>query len=772
MLAWLLGAALGPAAVALPVDWTADVLARLAGRWFKRIRRTDDLSRLVKAATGVSVDLNTAEFSAVRRLLEAEQTWVLLGKGTVEDLATQIASCLPPRDDRTTADSHEAALVIARGLLEFAVADLDPKLFQQVLLRRLERMQVDQASVLDHALLNLHADLMVRFADLIGQFKRALDRLPPGPADRSEIAVYLETLVEWLDRDPWPQDFGGSVLSPAAIERRLRVTTTSVDREKNLDADRLAHESVRLVVLGGPGSGKTWLAKRSVRRCAENALQAMAAGATLDEVELPLYTTCSHLFGAVGNIRVAVVSSALDQLADMGGSRIYTALSAFFTERNAPTLLVIDSLDEATGRSDRLRQADTLPWRIIITSRQSSWKNQLTIKDDNMAHRVGELQPLRYPSDVEPFIARWFAQRPGRGRELSAQIAQRPALQQAATVPLILAFYCIVGGSEPLPEFQRDLIPKVLKRMLTGRWRDDHDRQPDTDACIETLGAWAWSGAIDHPVSGVGAWANDIPTEPARMERTDRQALDHVAVPLGPPAIDNGRTLRRFVHRSIREHLVADHLASLTTAQAVDILLPHLWYDPDWEYAAPAALIMHPEHDRILRELICRAARSATLPGDINTIDADGEFRRFLARVASESSEADWSSEIAAVISRARMDVVAMGESASIGPAAHWESSNRRARAELLHRLLQTTGGDAAQAHAKTLLQLVPSAEDKRRARKKLVTLLDRQRSSSVAARVAETLIQLDPTAEERRRASKNCLPYSLRKPPTRRRRP
>ena len=87
-------------------------------------------------------------------------------------------------------------------------------------------------------------------------------------------------------------------------------------------------------------------------------LEVLAAGGTLEEVELPLYTTCSRLFGAGGDIREAVVSSALGQLGDLGGSRISKALGVFFAERNAPTLLVIDSLDEAHGPSERLRQAE------------------------------------------------------------------------------------------------------------------------------------------------------------------------------------------------------------------------------------------------------------------------------------------------------------------------------------------------------------------------------------------------------------------------------
>ena len=798
VLAWLLGAAVGPAAVALPVNWTADALASAAQSWFRRLRRTDDLSRLVRAATGTSVDLTRAEFDAVRRLLEDQETWSLAGRGTVDDLATRIASCMPPRDDRKAEDSHAAALTIARGLLEFAVRDLDPKFFQQVLLTRLQRMETDQASALDEAMFDLHADLVAGFTAVMGHLERVLDRLPPGPAHRLEIALYLRTLIDWLNSDPWPRDrqfepqdrqFEQPVLTPAAIERRLRVTSAGEAGERDLDADDLALQCGRLVVLGGPGSGKTWLAKRIARRCAENALEALAAGGILDEIELPLYTTCARLFRADGDIREAAVSSALDQLADLGGSRISAALGVFLTERNAPTVLVIDSLDEAHGSDERLRQVDTLPWRIVLTSRPSSWNNQLGIKADNDSHRIGELQPLSYPGDVEAFIARWFDQRPEWGNDLAAEIADRPGLQQAATVPLILAFYCIVGGGNPLPDFRRDLYTSVLKRMLTGRWRGsrvNNNSHPDVDTCLQTLRAWAWSGAASHSVSGVGTWADDIPIERSRLGEANEDALDHIATPLGPADVDTGKTLRRFIHRSIREHLVAEHVASLPVDQAVEVLLPHIWYDPDWEFLAPAALAMHPRHDQLLRDLICRAASSDQVPGDLSVIDAGWESRVLLARIASESSEAVWSPEVAGMIGQARLELGRSPHIDDLGGAASWGTSNRQARAALLELLagqtdaweaaqlagrvvqLDPTAEDEGQARAVLLgllagqtdgwatrwlaggvVQLAPTAEDKRQARAALLGLLASQTNGSAAAQLADGVVQLDPTAED-----------------------
>ena len=203
MRAWLLGAAAGPATVTLPIGWTADVLADAARRWFRRFR-INDLSCLVQLVTGTSTDLTRDEFDAVRQLLADRQTWVRLGKGPIEDLATWIAGFLPPRDGRTADDSHAAALVITRGLLEFTAADLDPKTFNKVLLARLRRMETGQASTLDKALLDFHSDLAVRLdPDWVGQLQPlrypadAALRVPPGLERHPEGSEDVISQVAW-----------------------------------------------------------------------------------------------------------------------------------------------------------------------------------------------------------------------------------------------------------------------------------------------------------------------------------------------------------------------------------------------------------------------------------------------------------------------------------------------------------------------------------------------------------------------------------------------
>jgi hypothetical protein len=764
-LEWLQGTVLS-AVVGVPVSWAATDLGERARRWFRRLRRSDGLGRIVRAAAGDSVVLSDAEFAAVRRLLEQDSTWREVGSGPVEELARRIASCL-------TGHSGDASLAagwaITKGLLEFVVSDLEPEWFKKVLFARLNRWETSQRTAFDEAMLGLHADLAAqlavkdaadthRFERVMGQLMEVLGRLPPGQADRGEVAVYLATLVRWLNINPWAQDmpFADPVLIPAVIERKLRIASHDGQGTPYMDADNLAQRCTRLVILGGPGSGKTWLARRTARLCAETALKRLKDGEELDEVELPLYTTCARLLAEPlsGGIRHAIVASALGLLPDVGGSRVFEALRRLFEDRSAPTLLVADSLDEARGADERIRQADWLPtrWRIMLTTRPASWNRQFAMGDDDPSRYVGILQPLSYPDDVEAVITAWFGGRSSWAESLASQVRDRRVLRQAATVPLILAFFCIVGADQRLPDRRAQLYETVIRRMLTGRWRGGVDADLDMEACLETLRGWAWSAAR-KTVSGLGDWEDEFHSLPQIMlRRVDREALDHIAVPLGPPDDDTRETPRRFIHRFIQEQLVAEHVAlHMSADQAAVQLIDHLWYDPDWEYAAPAALARHPQRDQVLRTLIRRVTGADQVRSDLAAIDGCWEIRRFLARLAQESTQPDWTPEAAEVIEEAIIDLVTVGELDYLYEiSAAWPRSRALIVHALLQLLAQQTRPNSATFAASALARLDTTVQERAHARQILLGLASGPDSAQGAYLLAAPLAGLAVTAEER----------------------
>jgi hypothetical protein len=320
-----------------------------------------------------------------------------------------------------------------------------------------------------------------------------------------------------------------------------------------------------------------------------------------------------------------------------------------------------------------------------------------------------------------------------------------------------------------LPGRRTELYAKVIRRMLTGRWRGSGDRDPDPDACLETLRDWAWSAAVRDPVSGVGVWEDDFPTPRVRLSLDDRDALDHVAVPLGPPDADTGMTQRRFVHRSIREHLVAEHVAQRMTAEeAAEELLIHLWYDPDWENTAPFALVLHPGRSQVLKKLVQRLTGSAGLYADLSAVDSCREVRQFLMRVALESSEDDWSAEAAGLIGQARIDLVSSGSLDYVAQtAASWATSNGGI-CEVLPSLLHSkVNGYRAAEVARVLAAVDPTERARARARAVLIQLLDNPHFHWELDRedyiwstlgLADGLTRLSPTEEDRQQARKKIL--------------
>ncbi len=61
--------------------------------------------------------------------------------------------------------------------------------------------------------------------------------------------------------------------------------------------------------------------------------------------------------------------------------------------------------------------------------------------------------------------------------------------------------------------------------------------------------------------------------------------------------------------------------ASLDADEAIGGLVCHIWYNPDWEYAAPVAPAMHPQRDHVLLELARRCVQSDHIPKDLAAID-------------------------------------------------------------------------------------------------------------------------------------------------------
>lgn len=649
---WLLSEVVGPKAVQAP----ASIVRRGALGWIRRYRGTDELASFLTLGLGAEFDVTRQEVDSLRVLLTEN-----FARGQdplpVPSLIAQIAACLPPKFGRTESESLSAAECLTRAILEFGLAQEEWPMYAKLLDSRLARFADSSSSSaagtrdglrrVQETLFEITAELVdqrqvgaQQYRSVVSHLQRILEERARSSARRSEVAVYLERLIAFVDDDPWPRHSGlaDRSLRQSSLEQRLYVQADRPGLESQRSIDAVAREASRLVVLGPPGSGKSWFARRRVRVTAERALRQVREGVELNSIEIPVLTTCARFFSSSGPVRHAVIASAIDRIGDLGSESTYRALKASFVERSGPMMVALDALDEAGANEERLSELSTVEnWRILVTSRPAAWHGQLSV--DGELHVVGTLLPLHIQRDVLPFIDQWFDEQVDRATAVKHQIARNRALSELVRIPLFLTFVCLVADDGPLPASRGELSQKVITRMLTGAWKPSAGLDSDLRGAFEQLRRIAVSVAEDDPLSGMSQWSEEfqLPNDlypPSGSRAAD--ALGHVLPAVGPSNVDDGTTPRRFVHRSLREYLVAGHYATFPAGVAAQQLLPHIWHDDSWRYVGPMVVAQHAERDELLKLLSVEAARA--------NVDeaAKREWCLFLSRLADESSESDW----------------------------------------------------------------------------------------------------------------------------------
>ena len=572
-----------------------------------------------------------------------------------------------------------------------------------------------------------------------------VDQLTAG-ASVGDLMIYLQRRIEDWDEAPW---LGG--VRPSQIERRLRVVTRG-NQAQELAVSQVLETHRHLVILGGPGAGKSWLARQIARDAAGIALDALKAGIDLSDVEVPLLTTWdAWVKQPTGNARSTLVEAGFSLglgHGDLGGQHIVERVKRLL--RDAPKLLVVvDALDEAKDKSRVSELVGELEgingWRTVVTSRPAAWDAKSATRQRRDG--VAELQPLTWEADVEPFIEAWFRDDPARAAGLITRLSGDTRLRQTATIPLLLTFYCMYARGapvdSPLPATRLALYEEVVEQLLIGDWTTE-EPPARLNHAKQLLRAWAWHAVKDAVTpSGLGDWGETFqpPDEP---DRDIARAIDNVVA----ASVDSrGRRTRMFRHRTLLEYLVAQYIAELSPQDAAAVLLPHLWFDTDWEVAAPMAIAAHPRRNELL-DLLVEQARPSTLEG--GRAVADQELDMLLLGVASESAPGDWGPDQQSRFHGLRVRYAA-SEPYRVASSAQWVESNQRALDAVLAALPNVDPwfvGDLVSV----LPRLVTDSADGRRALDAVLTALPNA-GPGLVADLVDVVPGLVTDSADRRRA-------------------
>jgi HEAT repeat protein len=372
--------------------------------------------------------------------------------------------------------------------------------------------------------------------------------------------------------------------------------------------DQVAAEHDRLVVLGDPGTGKSWLLRGEAHRLAGAAWQVLTGPAD-----------------ASGAMPLVPVMIRAGVLAALEGPTLADAVSGHLVaERWLPSrsqgrlreliedggiVLLVDALDEVPARGSGLGSLER------VTGLLRRWAESCTgtarcVVTSRLAGYVGAPVPAAAEAELLPFTPQ-DARRAADAWDLPAEAAARlrewlqlPAVEAMARVPLLLALLCSLAtrpGQAP-PRSRAELYKAVVWQYLSRAHRSggpggtaggagEGERHELLAALTRIAFTYAdndegWVDQMPYrelleALRGIGEILGESPA--AVLDRLVTQA--GLLVPAGSPAVDEQDYL--FLHRTFAEYLLARHLAQVTDEERARIVAAHQWFDPDWAEVIP-----------------------------------------------------------------------------------------------------------------------------------------------------------------------------------------
>jgi HEAT repeat protein len=375
--------------------------------------------------------------------------------------------------------------------------------------------------------------------------------------------------------------------------------------------EEVAAEHPQVVLLGGPGSGKSWLLRNHARLLIGQQLDRLSIDdpSIPEGLLVPILVRADEFAQQLDEANGDVWSALSAVVAEASSGRVSTDMrqelqrwlrEAMVFDTQAPPAamtVLVDAFDERPalrpGQPDRLRDALNLlaksaHVRLVLCSRVVGYHSPF---DHGIASETVHVQPFGLPQ-IERFIDAWYGDAHASAAELTT-LVRGTSLLTLAEVPLLLSFLCLLGPQGALGR-RVVLYESVLQRLLDRPWERRTPQLRSREATVSRrvlLGVVAgvmstdrWRDRISFQelleVVSAHCRTHSAWSTPERDASAELLQLGSVLVPTGPE-----HDSWVWVHGTLHEFCLADHLArqeAMGAGSAVRALRPHLWYDQDW----------------------------------------------------------------------------------------------------------------------------------------------------------------------------------------------
>lgn len=395
----------------------------------------------------------------------------------------------------------------------------------------------------------------------------------------SDVKQYLEWVRTVSNKMPtyFPQD-----LRDNGWENFTRKIPRLVSLPGDSDFDREYRywEEVRCwprkVVQAGPGFGKSVLMQSEAWRRATDALGDLDSGKSLDDITLVMPLSVEQFTKTCGNCVKAIQEVLPEEIRTEKKKKFFEWLK--LKMETGKVCVLLDNFEGNVGLGDvnSLLKNDKLE-QVVVTTRSATQMGfpgeipQVT------------LEPFT-PEEVTDFAGSWFAAESGKLQAFQEYLCDH-SMQKLAQVPLFLSLACLVfcknyGKPMAVPVGRAHLIAEALQSLLGRKYGDDNNQIVSFNGYAGERKSLA--GLAFELASKESGWQSTVFTNDCLSENYEFTVPSEVLVPTGSISY-TAHPEYTFVHDSVHEYLVAEHLSALDNGAALEAIRSHYHFDPHWE---------------------------------------------------------------------------------------------------------------------------------------------------------------------------------------------
>lgn len=265
----------------------------------------------------------------------------------------------------------------------------------------------------------------------------------------------------------------------------LRIEALKKTIEKIEWSERNTENFERLIILGKPGIGKSWLLRYEAKRIAEKSLKQLEE-LDIDEIVLPVWVTLGDWATRCGKS-----DKAIDSLADLvierfteirsDNRRDLNVLDVWLKRkiRSENCVILLDALDEIPRNidfTDKLKIFSEMEAKkaiIYLTCREIEYKGSPILSPQG---KVKEVSLLEFEDEqVKQFYQGWFGKDTEKANHFEELLEINPSIKELTHTPLLLSLLCALfdnqKGIKNFPQRRIEIYEQCVDRLFLQEWK-------------------------------------------------------------------------------------------------------------------------------------------------------------------------------------------------------------------------------------------------------------------------------------------------------------